>query len=284
MWVPDIYKLRSALSEHFGIQFQAIQIPSKDGTMIIEIAPSGDASRLFQIQISIGWRSLKAELLFGMFSSQLIESIVDHISVTGQLFGSLAQKNISEGVTIIFNINGVPESPFKLESWPNVWKKFELSAEKKPIAVNTEDFETNNLNLDYWSKSFVTLILSILPQEELEETETVSGLPEGSVSQIKVNKYERSHINRAMCIELQGTDCKICKFSFQHVYGDIGKNFIHVHHITPLSKLGPNYIINPVTDLVPLCPNCHAMAHKKNPPFTMEELIKIYADHSSALG
>ena len=44
-------------------------------------------------------------------------------------------------------------------------------------------------------------------------------------------------------------------------YGEIGADFIHVHHTVPASQLGNNYQLDPLTDLVPLCANCHAMAH-----------------------
>jgi 5-methylcytosine-specific restriction enzyme A len=39
-----------------------------------------------------------------------------------------------------------------------------------------------------------------------------------------------------------------------------------------LSKVGPGYAVDPLEDLRPVCPNCHAMLHKRNPAFTPEEL------------
>ncbi|MEG0771017.1 MAG: HNH endonuclease, partial [Clostridia bacterium] len=47
------------------------------------------------------------------------------------------------------------------------------------------------------------------------------------------------------------------------IYGEIGKDFIHVHHLKPLNEIGEEYIVNPVNDLIPVCPNCHAMLHRK---------------------
>lgn len=86
---------------------------------------------------------------------------------------------------------------------------------------------------------------------------------EGLKKQVSVNKYERSSIARAKCIEAHGVSCKVCSFDFQSVYGELGKEFIHVHHITPIHLIGKNYKIDYVNDLVPVCPNCHAMLHKK---------------------
>ncbi|MGH8226507.1 MAG: HNH endonuclease [Steroidobacteraceae bacterium] len=47
---------------------------------------------------------------------------------------------------------------------------------------------------------------------------------------------------------------------------------IHVHHVKPLSAVGRGYQVDPVKDLIPICPNCHAVAHHRDPPYSPEEL------------
>lgn len=110
-----------------------------------------------------------------------------------------------------------------------------------------------------------------------------SKLLEGAKQQIFVNIYERSPVARAMCIAHYGWSCWVCGFNFEKQYGEIGKRYIHIHHLTPLSVIGDTYEVDPVRDLRPVCPNCHAMLHKKQPPFTVEELrgeIKIrFTEH-----
>ncbi|MBL7811124.1 MAG: HNH endonuclease [Bacteroidetes bacterium] len=64
----------------------------------------------------------------------------------------------------------------------------------------------------------------------------------------------------------------VCDFDFQKTYGKIGKNFIHVHHLIKVADIGSKYEVNPIKDLRPVCPNCHSMLHKKEPPLTIEEL------------
>ena len=86
---------------------------------------------------------------------------------------------------------------------------------------------------------------------------------EGLKKTVIVNKYERSSIARALCIERNGLICKICDFDFQKTYGEIGKDFIHIHHIIPIHQIGLEYKINYKHDLIPVCPNCHAMLHRK---------------------
>jgi predicted restriction endonuclease len=97
---------------------------------------------------------------------------------------------------------------------------------------------------------------------------------EGSTIRVEVNAYERSSAARADCIRYHGCRCFVCKMSFGETYGQIGEGFIHVHHIKPLSSVAEKYAIDPVHDLVPVCPNCHAMLHRQSPPLTVEELRK----------
>ncbi|MEP1551791.1 MAG: HNH endonuclease [Paraglaciecola sp.] len=105
--------------------------------------------------------------------------------------------------------------------------------------------------------------------------EEVVTFTEGTATSIKVNKYERDINARRACIAHHKAICKVCKFDFSVAYGGIGMGFIHVHHIVPLAQIGKKYVVNPKVDLVPVCPNCHAMLHRKNPPFTIEELIDL---------
>ncbi|ANZ34405.1 HNH endonuclease [Staphylococcus carnosus] len=87
-------------------------------------------------------------------------------------------------------------------------------------------------------------------------------LYEGIKKQVIVNKYERNPKARQICVNYYGYNCKVCDLNFEKEYGKIGKNFIHVHHIVPLSKIDEQYKIDPIKDLRPVCPNCHAMIHR----------------------
>lgn len=96
---------------------------------------------------------------------------------------------------------------------------------------------------------------------------------EGALKRVYVNRYERDPAARAACLRAHGYSCKACGLNMALVYGPLlGRNFIHVHHLTPLSKIGPDYKLDPVAELVPLCPNCHAMVHREDPPLSIEKL------------
>ena len=99
-------------------------------------------------------------------------------------------------------------------------------------------------------------------------------LEEGQETIIETKRYERSKALRAEAILINGLNCVVCDFNFENVYGEVGKKYIHIHHLEPLHQTGKRKI-TPKTDLVPVCPNCHAMIHRKNPPYTPAELRKI---------
>ncbi|GHU87354.1 hypothetical protein FACS189476_02660 [Spirochaetia bacterium] len=98
---------------------------------------------------------------------------------------------------------------------------------------------------------------------------------EGASYSVKVNKYERSKDARKKCIEYYGTKCSICGFEFKKVYNGIGDGFIHVHHIVPISKINKEYKVDPIKDLRPVCPNCHAIIHLYKEPYKIEEVKEM---------
>jgi hypothetical protein len=100
-------------------------------------------------------------------------------------------------------------------------------------------------------------------------------LYEGALVTIKANRYERNQKARRECVAKKGYHCLVCGRDFESTYGEIGRGFIHVHHLTPISTIGQEYELNVDTDLVPVCPNCHYMLHRKNPPYTIEELKDV---------
>lgn len=91
-------------------------------------------------------------------------------------------------------------------------------------------------------------------------------LSEGDRAQVTVNRYERDPKGRAACIAHYAVggriQCQACELALSDRYGALGEGFIHIHHIVPLARRGRAYTLDPIRDLVPLCPNCHAMIHR----------------------
>lgn len=99
---------------------------------------------------------------------------------------------------------------------------------------------------------------------------------EGESEEVTITTHKRNIDARNKCIENKGSKCCICGFDFEETYGELGKGFIHVHHINPISDSKGRYEINVEKDLFPVCPNCHAMLHRKHGSIlSIEELQLI---------
>jgi len=99
------------------------------------------------------------------------------------------------------------------------------------------------------------------------------GIFEGAKKQVTVNAYERNRLARDKCIAHYGTNCFVCGFDFKKFYGNtLGKGFIHVHHLVDIAHIGKQYKVDPIKDLRPVCPNCHAMLHKESPAMSPDKL------------
>lgn len=102
---------------------------------------------------------------------------------------------------------------------------------------------------------------------------------EGAAKQVVFNAYERNAAARKACIDAFGATCVICGFDFEKEYGKVGRGFIHVHHLVPLHEIGEEYKVDPLNDLRPVCPNCHAIIHIKSPPYTIHEVQQMMDRH-----
>jgi hypothetical protein len=98
---------------------------------------------------------------------------------------------------------------------------------------------------------------------------------EGARREQTLNVVERNPKARAACLNTHGTKCSVCELDFEEAYGILGRGFIHVHHLIPIATLEQEQHIDPVEDLRPVCPNCHAMLHRRMPPYTISELRRI---------
>lgn len=105
--------------------------------------------------------------------------------------------------------------------------------------------------------------------DELELGKTYT---EGAKRQVRVNAYERNPKARAACLKEHGYECVVCAFDFEARYGKRGRGFIHVHHLKPLALTDGSYKLDPIADLRPVCPNCHAMLHRGQSVLSIDEL------------
>jgi len=171
---------------------------------------------------------------------------------------------------------------------------------KNPVIAKTDSgyFEVipENKKSNYWrdgvrviNKSIYDSITALQPASNVSQSAAISvpdstndinyELESGIEGQVKsryITTYERNPKLRRQAIAIHGCSCKACGFNFGDVYGEYAEGYIHIHHVQPVSELGGPKEVDPESDLVPLCANCHSVVHrKKGSTLSLSQLINM---------
>lgn len=168
------------------------------------------------------------------------------------------------------HIRLVEEEGYRLMTFPMVYSEIEEEGDVGPARIDGFVPQLTEKALMRVGTSWYAsddMLSPALPEE-------VSGndLIEGASKSVIVNAYERNPAAREKCLAHHGYACAVCNFDFESVYGQLGRNYIHVHHLVPLSEVKREYKVDPIKDLVPVCPNCHAMIHVTRPCLSIDQL------------
>lgn len=241
------------------------------GNIWYEIGPKNSLRELFSLSFRFANDvRLIMELKPDTYSLPFVSGMGKASDEDKLTFTSYARLFEERRAKVNFQINHIPATLTDYSSWPNSWTHVALRISKSPVSVG--DIEHESVILD-WGIPMMGMILSLANVVPLEpEVVLESPQTEGTVRKTLTTKYERSPINRALCLAAKGYSCSVCGMNFQQTYGELGREFIHVHHAVPVSKMGENYKVDPLRELFPVCPNCHAMLHRTDPPMSIEEL------------
>lgn len=168
-------------------------------------------------------------------------------------------------------------------------KKKEVSAKYRSLNNQYNGLLTESLGLyakfltsDYFLKPELVVYPDSQKQSQRKSTSrkrTVK-LREGKIENRYQEYHKRNPELRRLCIEAYGNkyECEICGINFEKVYGEIGKEFIEVHHINPIAETEGEHDVDPAIDLIPLCSNCHSMIHhgENNTVLTPAQLREKY--------
>jgi 5-methylcytosine-specific restriction protein A len=120
-------------------------------------------------------------------------------------------------------------------------------------------------------KEIKSILLKNKIDIKFDEISSDEILYEGGKVRIEINRYERSSKAKKECLKHYNRKCVLCGFEDRtSKYTNI--DIIEVHHLKPISEITEKYIVNPIEDLRPVCPNCHRALHSKNPAYSIEEL------------
>ncbi len=180
---------------------------------------------------------------------------------------------------------------YKNRSGIRIWWNFDLREEINSIfkEIYLQLLKNKNVNSTFSKNGYIRFKkikndfhISMISQLAVERDinsyniENEILFKEGKKKSYHGIRYEINHINRKKAMQIHGTICFGCGFDFEKKYGKRGTQFIEVHHIKPLSHLKKEMLIDPATDLVPLCSNCHRMVHRfPDDILTIAQLKKI---------
>lgn len=268
-------KLYRKFEEAFDIPFVSSHGIS-GGNVWYQIGPKSKAKEYFSIKLSfVNDIRLVLELLPDDYSKPFIEDIGKASAEKKEIFLQYAKMFADRKAKLSFYLNNQSAALDSFDNWPDLWTHISLRISRSPISagqINHEDVIVD------WGIAMMGMILSLANIVPIEKETDNSAQPqvEGNAKQVLTTKYERNPINRALCLAAKGYTCHVCGMDFKSVYGPLGIDFIHVHHTVPVSQMGPDYRVDPHKELFPVCPNCHAMLHRTDPPMPLDDLKKIY--------
>lgn len=270
--------LSERISVETGLEFVGTRGTDREGQQWLELCPAGHpASQTFTLRTLIGWRRIEVRFQPGRFAGELVAAMGQANENSRQIFRSIIGVCRDAGAAVGMTINGAFSEPVDNGIWSFEWRSLELTVKRGMLAINGGDDESDRHLVELWTLRAAATILALLPVEVDGEgaeaaTPDVVGFPEGAKIKIETNRYERDRRNRAAALAIHGYRCKVCEVDMGLRYGPVASGMIEVHHTTPASEIGPGYLIDPRQDLLPLCPNCHSVAHRRTPPFSVDEL------------
>tara|TARA_R110002049_G_scaffold148242_2_gene311164 strand:+ start:22155 stop:23036 length:882 start_codon:yes stop_codon:yes gene_type:complete len=259
-----------------GFSFKAI---GEEERVAARFRPTGySTSSMFVIDVNVDSNYQRVKFIPGSFSASLLSTMRASNNSRKKLFQEILASCERDGaiiqVSICDDVINYNDESFWTKEWENFHLFFQIAHDycDRDETVDLTDF------VSFWVNRFVAAVFSIIPIDR--ESFGVEGasyeiLPEGGGVQVMLNKYERDPRNRDAAIAIHGLACKACGIELMDVYGELAQDFIEIHHCKPLSEVGAKYLVDPSIDLVPLCPNCHSMIHRRVPALSLDELIII---------
>lgn len=254
--------LKDSLESNFHIGFKVVSLGPNQFVISLE---KGD-DRYFKLHITTSAVRIKIKLDLEKHARELLYIINQSSLVHRKNFVEIWQK-MSENISVSINQQELSQEQFLINS--DSWKSFEIKYNY--IYSDDEDFEQL---LSQRVVYICSMMLSLFDY-------AIEGYKEGEEIVVTEThkKHERNRRNRILCLAIKGYTCSVCGINFKDVYGDIGKDYIEIHHHIPVASMKDGHIVNISDELFPLCSNCHSMVHRRNPPYSIEELRSMIEEN-----
>lgn len=216
---------------------------------IIEVDLLQVIQKFLHIDLNVVYEFVNKEALNNLIKET---SLGKSLAVQNDISGGLLRNAIS------FYIGYLDSKKHPLAEQEKKRRKKSLSKETKPTKLIPNEKEGFS---------------SQKPRTKVPEPDSFDKL-EGKKYEASVTRYERDRGNRNACIAHYGYVCQVCGMNFEQAYGELGKEYIEVHHLHPVAQ-GERHV-NPIEDLIPLCSNCHSMIHRQEDVSDWKGLKALY--------
>lgn len=269
------------LTSRFGLRLAGDLISEALGPTVRLRPVELPATQGFQLDATVGWRTIKASFQLGSFASPLLRSMEAAGSQQRVVFTSFARAAQSAGSTIRLSMNGTTFDPLSPQDWPATWTAIEIQATRTPVAIDLNDPPTATKTVVSVAVPVLGMAIALMPVESDAGPQADT---EGATTSVTLDRFERSRVNRMACIAIQGVRCKVCGFDFAAVYGSLGEGYVEVHHLVQLADVAAPHVVDPAIDLIPVCSNCHSMLHRKREVMAPEQLRGILQEQAARAG
>ena len=265
--MPDWEAIGVEVSRRGGLRLQIVATPPGRAADIVysTVDPPVERGVCFCVETSM--RRVRIYAVLGAFAAPLLQSIVASLEKDRSDFDQLCAHFVATGLNLALGSTVRVGS-----SQPDERETSELFWIELPYSETGFDHPSGIERLVQTLSAAIDLLLTVVPYSAQIQHESKM---EGARHQGNLSLIERSRVNRRVCLEIHGHTCGACGVLLEAVYGSIGHEVIEVHHIEPVSSFDAPKIVNPRTDLVPLCPNCHTIVHRSQPPLPVAELKEL---------
>ena len=267
--LPEVDAVIEDIAVALGVQLSRRELSGASG-FDYEVRLSNYQSPYgFCFSIGDDYQAWVVRLEMDESSAPLIRHMGQNALLRFDLLSSLIEFAKGKSADLTFRINGRPVTS---EILSKNWESFRMELSR--------DYSTTQDEFDALKEGLLcsfSIVLCLVVDDESWSSGDVpqAGSLEGGDWQLLQTRYERSRYNRAICLNHYGFTCRGCGAKMSELYGPIGDGVIHVHHLVPLSSLGDRTYVDPIADMVPLCPNCHNIVHRVEPPMPIQSLNEL---------
>jgi 5-methylcytosine-specific restriction protein A len=254
-------RLCQVLTNKLGVRFGFKVVT--DSNFSLYFADLNEEETFF-FDLQVEWKNFKITARPGSYSRRLLTAMQRTGAIDSDRFSRIFKIIGKQNLINRLSINGNVQDLSNRGIWNVSWSQFEWHIEPQ---LGTAVSLSNDARRDVIERTLLSCIGAILSLIPI----TAASDEEGRLITKTVEEYERNESLREDSLKFYGFVCLACDFDFASKYGAAGEKLIEVHHTERLADRGLS-MTNPITDLVPLCANCHRIAHKRIPPYRVDEI------------